>query len=351
MRSLPVLSALLVLLLGACSAPADDTADDTSGNGGGRPVDDNDDNGDEDAGGSDEEDSTRPGTDTGGGGTDGGTTPGRDVGVSTDSGGGGGDDGCNATNLDAAVACQVSANEGFVEAYCDCFTDVGYAGDRAACEADQPGADAFALDGCTRAALLRDEAASIANSACYAAAVNDLEACFLVCPPDEETFDACFSTLEAAFDVCDRDLPATVTDALTACGEGGGGGTTDPPADVASALDALRAERDSYVTTRCGCEVGSAFPSLEACRTALTTEWDPGLSACEETAFAEDSAASLPFITCITQSFTIAESACMECPEPGSIEADLCTDLSVDLNFCFADADSALQDALIACSE
>jgi len=47
---------------------------------------------------------------------------------------------------------------------------------------------------------------------------------------------------------------------------------------------------------------------------------------------------------------TIAESGCLECPSPGSIEYDLCADPGVDINFCFGQATTALQDALIACS-
>ena len=81
----------------------------------------------------------------------------------------------------------------------------------------------------------------------------------------------------------------------------------------------------------------------------MENQWDPGLSACEQAAFAANPADALLFIQCITETFLIASSACTECPLPGSIDYEICADLSVDLMFCFGDASPALQDALVAC--
>lgn len=254
--------------------------------------------------------------------------------------------GCAAGTLDEAIACQIDANDAFVAAFCDCFADAAYDGDRAACEADQPGADAFTPDACSRAALLTDEAGSVRTSLCYADAAFDLADCVATCPPDEATFEACFDAVGAAFDACDADRPVVVAEALEACtddpGTGGGGGD-------GTATSALRDQRDDYVTAYCGCAVGSEFADLATCRRTLEGRWDPGLSACEADVFEAMPEAAAPFITCITESFVIAETACMECPAPGSIEFDLCTDPAVDINFCFMDADPSLQDALLAC--
>lgn len=344
------LAALLLLSFCACATESETPAEDNNGNGG-RPNTDNDDDdnngGDEDAGGGNEEDDTSDNTDGGGGGRDIGGG-GRDTGGGgTDTGGGGGGGGdCNADTLDEGIACQVAANDGFVDAYCDCFTEQGYDGDRAACEADQPDASAFQPDACARAALLRDEAASVANSTCYSAAVDNLAGCFAVCPPDEAAFNACFDTLNAAFDACDASLPASVTDALAECG----GGPVDPPADIAEATTALQGQRNRWVSSYCACYGDSEFGSVTACNTTQTTEYDPGLSPCEQTAIATEGEAGLAFLVCLNQTFTIAESGCLECPAPGSIDYDICADPSVDINFCFNDSTPALQDALIACS-
>jgi len=347
----------LALTIPACAATVDDadaTAEsDTTGRsdrgGRGAPAGANDDEAgealddtdpDDTSGGGAGDDPTGDG-DAGSGSTDEATTDPVDT----------PDGGCAAGSINDAVACQVDANDAFVDAFCGCFTDSAYGGDRGACVADQPGADAFAPNACSRAALLTDEAGSIRTSLCYADAVYDLADCVAVCPADEAAFDACFAAVGAAFDACDVDRPAAVADALAAC-------ETDTPADpgtdpddggTAPATRGLQVQRDAYVTAYCGCAVGSEFGDLASCRTTMQGRWDPGLSACEADAFAAMPAAAAPFVTCITESFVIAETACMECPAPGSIEHDLCTDPAVDINFCFMDADPALQDALLAC--
>jgi hypothetical protein len=337
-------AALLLVSFCACSSETD-TSDDPGTSNGGRPNVDNDNNNDDDNSGrtdtQDESDASTS-TDAGGSRDTGGT---RDIGGGSDTNPGGGG-ACAADTLDEAIDCQVAANDGFVDAYCDCFTEQGYDGDRAACEADQPDASAFEPDACARAALLRDEDAAIANSACYAAAVDDLAGCFAVCPPNEETFNACFDDLNAAFDVCDASLPATVTDALAACG----GGPVEPPADVSAATAALESQRDAWVASYCVCYGASEFGSVGTCTTTQSGVYNPGLSACEQTAVSTQGEAGLAFLVCLGESFTIAESGCTECPASGSIEYDLCADPGVDINFCFGQATTALQDALIACS-
>jgi len=338
------LAALILVSFCACSSETDTSEDSGTGTGG-RPNVDNDNNNDDDNGGSTDPDEETDATATPDGGsrdTGGGT---RDIGGGGDTNPGGGG-ACAADTLDEAIDCQVAANDGFVDAYCDCFTEQGYDGDRAACEADQPDASAFEPDACARAALLRDEDAAIANSACYAAAVDDLAGCFAVCPPNEETFNACFDDLNAAFDVCDASLPATVTDALAACG----GGPVEPPADVSAATAALESQRDAWVASYCACYGASEFGSVGTCTTTQSGVYNPGLSACEQTAVSTQGEAGLAFLVCLGESFTIAESGCTECPASGSIEYDLCADPGVDINFCFGQATTALQDALIACS-
>ena len=81
----------------------------------------------------------------------------------------------------------------------------------------------------------------------------------------------------------------------------------------------------------------------------METQWDAGLSACEQAVFAADPGAAGPFVACITESFLIAEAACLECPSPGMFEYEMCADLSVDLNFCFSASPSSVQDGLLAC--
>jgi hypothetical protein len=265
---------------------------------------------------------------------------GADSGPAPDAGGA-----CTASTLDGAIACQVAANDLFVDGFCDCFTDVGYDGDRAACVADQPDASAFEPDTCVRAALLADEPAAVANSLCYAAAARELAACIAVCPPTEEDFDACFTTLEAAFDACDAAAPPALLAAIDACAEE----PVDPPAGVEAATTALVAQRDDYVRGYCGCFGAVEFSGTAECTTSLQSRWDPGLSACEQAAFAANETAALPFLQCLTESFLIAETACIDCPARASIEYELCADPAVDIQFCFAEAAPALQDALVAC--
>lgn len=259
-----------------------------------------------------------------------------------------GDDACDASDLDGAIDCQIVANGMFVEAFCDCFTDVGYDGDRAACEGDQPGADAFEPDACVRAALLSNEAAAVSNSMCYADAVLDLAGCFTVCPADEDAFNRCFDAVGAAFDSCDSRVPEALSTALDACD-----GTVAPPAEtpeeLEGALASLRAQRSSYVDQYCGCYVGPEFSDMRTCRSTVEAQWDPALTACDQAVLAANPAAAGPFVTCITESFLIAESACLECPVPGMLEYELCADLSVDLNFCLSTASPAVQDGLLSC--
>ena len=132
------------------------------------------------------------------------------------------DEGCAATTLDEGVACQIAANDAYVAAFCDCFTASAYAGDRAACEAEQPNASDFAIPACPRAALMAYEEESTAHAVCYAAAVEELAECMAQCPGDQEAFDACTAPLGPAFDACDTLLPEPLVYALGQCEEPGG---------------------------------------------------------------------------------------------------------------------------------
>ena len=89
---------------------------------------------------------------------------------------------------------------------------------------------------------------------------------------------------------------------------------------------------------------------MGTCTTTQQGTYNPGLSACEQTAVSAQGEAGLAFLVCLGESFTIAESGCAECSASGSIEYDLCSDPGADINFCFGQATTALQDALIACS-
>lgn len=286
-----------------------------------------------------------------------------DAGTTTDAGGGAGTDAasqgdtgspvdpsapCEADNLNDAIACQVAANDAFVDAFCDCFTDVGFDGDRAACEADQPDASAFQPSACVRAAMLEQEAAATTNSLCYAAAARDLAACIAVCPPDEAAFNACFDAVGAAFDDCDARVPASLAAAIDACEDG----TTpvEPPSSVGEASTQLARQRDAYVAQYCSCYAGSEFGDTATCVSALSSRYDPGLRPCEQDLFATLPDEALPFLACLRETFTITESACLECPAVGSIDYELCADASFDINFCFTQSAPALQDGLIACS-
>jgi hypothetical protein len=254
---------------------------------------------------------------------------------------------CDAATLDEALACPVVANDAFVAAFCDCFTDSArYGGDRAACEADQPGPAAFQPEACAREAMARNEAAARAQSTCQAAAIGRLAGCFEVCPPDEAAFDACFEGLFDGLAACDAALAPALADALETC-EGAGVGEPAPGLD--GALDALRTQRNLYVRRYCACNAAQAFPDEATCRAAGEDAFDPGLSPCERAAFEADPAAAAPFVTCLTESFLIAETACGSCPALGSIEYDLCADPGFDLRFCFQEAAPALQQALAAC--
>ncbi len=345
MRSLILLSlcALVALPLVGCPADESTETDDAStsegrGGGGGSRGDLPDAGGGSDEGGG-ESDASQGGRDIGGGASDSGSS-----GTTPDASGG---TACNASTLDGAINCQVVANRGFVDAYCDCLTDTVYAGDRNACVADQPTDGDFQPDACARAALMRDEAASAANSACYARAVDNLAACVRTCPADDAGYSACFSALNSAFDACDSTLPSVVTDALSACG----GGEVVPPSNVAEATARLRAERDAYIGQYCSCAVSAgAYPEVATCRTEGEAQLDPGLSACEQSAFAAQPDAAVPFLSCLADTFTIGASACLECPSSSDPAFELCTDLSFDINFCFSEAPATLQDALIACS-
>jgi len=338
------------LMLAAGCAATDDTAEtgeesNGGGNGGRGDLGGNDNDEDEDNG------TPGGGADAGGstdaGAPDGGFVP--DTSGAPDGGGGGGGGGggaCSATTLDAAINCQIASNNTFVNAYCDCFTDAGYEGDRAACIADQPQASAFQPAACARAALLQFESAAVANSVCYAAVVDDLAECFRECPPTEADFNACFDAVDAGFNACDATLPAGLEDALAACEDS----PVEPPSDVAAALALLDTRQNDYITQYCTCYAAAEYPDFGTCVSALETRWNPGQSSCERNAFSDNPAASLPFINCLGETFLIGETACTECPMTGSLDADICSDLSVDINFCFADADPALQDTLIACN-
>jgi hypothetical protein len=328
-----------IFCLSACAATTSDDVSDTDTGSSGRPL--------PDAG--DSRDTGNPSAEDGGSDATSGQDAGADAPQRPDTSApdsGGGSDACTASTLDQAIQCQVEANDLFVEGFCDCFTETGYDGDRGACVADQPGADAFTPDSCTRTALLSDEPAAVTNSLCYAAAARELAACIAVCPPTEADFNACFDAVGAEFDRCDAALPADLLATLLACDDE----PVEPPTDVTTAIDALTDQRSSYITQYCTCYGTTEFGGAAACRTALESRWDPGFSDCEQTAFATDSAAALPFVNCLAESFLIAESSCLECPGPADFEYELCSDLSIDIQFCFNEADPTLQDTLVACS-
>ncbi len=262
---------------------------------------------------------------------------------------------CSSNNLDGAIACQVEANAAYVDAFCDCYTENGYDGLRGDCEADQPGADAFQPDPCTRMALLEHEAAAVSNSLCYATGATELAACFSACPESEEAFNACYDAVGAAFAECDTRVPAPLSEALQACADGadpggGGGGGSELGGEIGEAMNGLLNQRSSYVDQYCSCYVGPEFSDASTCRSTVENYWDPGLSSCEQSVFAANPSHAVPFVACIAESFVIARSACAECPSPGMFEYELCADLSIDLNFCFTDAAEPLQDALVGCS-
>ena len=289
------------------------------------------------------------------------------------------DEGCAATTLDEGVACQIAANDAYVAAFCDCFTASAYAGDRAACEAEQPNASDFAIPACPRAALMAYEEESTAHAVCYAAAVEELAECMAQCPGDQEAFDACTAPLGPAFDACDTLLPEPLVYALGQCeepggpvgpgdgdgssGDGGadgsrpddpsGSGTVSPPAadgELGSALAQLRVQRDDWVETYCTCYGAVEYGTMGACRDAMQRSWDPGLSACEAEAFGADLSAGVPFVECLRDTFLIGETACLDCPSAMSVEWSMCSDPSFDVQFCFLEAPPALQTALMACT-
>lgn len=278
-----------------------------------------------------------------------------DAGTTGDAAGPGGSDTtapptgpCDADNLDDAIACQVAANDAYVAAFCDCFTEVGFDGDRAACEAEQPDASAFEPPPCVRAAMLEQEAAATTNSLCYAAAARELAACIAVCPPDEAAFNACFDTVGAAFDDCDARVPPTLSAAIDACDDVAP--PVEPPSSVGEASTQLARQRDAYVAQYCSCYAGSEFGDTATCVSALSSRYDPGLRPCEQDLFATLPDEALPFLACLRETFTITESACLECPAVGSVDYEICADASFDINFCFTQSAPALQDGLIACS-
>lgn len=329
---------LTSLLLAACTAAdsSDPNASEDAGSGG-RPVADAGDRPADDASAadvpvrpdvSDDVPSTRP-----------------DADLSPQDAGSDAAGACTASDLDDAIDCQIAANDLFVDAFCDCFTETGYDGDRAACEADQPTAEAFQPDACVRAALLLDEPASVANSLCYAAAVDDLAACVGVCPPTEADFNACFAALNAGFDRCDAALPARVEDAITACDDP----VVEPPGDVSAATTSLTRQRDDWSDAFCDC-YSTEFGGVSSCTTSLRADWDPGLSPCEQTAFAALPADALPFLQCLIESFLIAETSCIDCPAAFDIEYELCRDPRFDIQFCFNEASPALQERLLDCT-
>ena len=259
-----------------------------------------------------------------------------------------GDASCDSSTIDGAIDCQVIANDMFVDAFCDCYTEAGYEGDRGACESEQPGAEAFQPDACTLSAMRSFEAAAVANSMCYADAVLDLAGCFSVCPADEDSFNACFDAVGAAFDTCDARVPQGLRTAIEGC-SGDVAPPAETPGELEGAIASLRAQRDSYVAQYCECYVGPEFADSRTCRSTVENQWDPGLSSCEQAVFASNPAASGEFVSCITETFLIAESACLECPSPGMFEYEMCADLSIDLNFCFSMAPQEIQDGLLAC--
>lgn len=269
------------------------------------------------------------------------------------------DDGaaCTADNLDAAIDCQIAANASFVDAFCDCFTDQAFAGDRAECEASQPRATDFQPDACVRRAMESHEPAAVTNSLCYASAVRELADCMAVCPADEAAFDACFDAVGVAFDTCDTRVPESLTAAITACSapaDGGdvGGDPTDTPQTTPPDDDgnALRAQRDAWVATYCTCYGATEFGDAATCRAQMTSTWDPGLSSCEQQVMSAGADAGTTFGACLADTFLIAEVSCLECPEFGSIEYMLCSDPGPDVQFCFLEAPPALQDGLVECS-
>jgi hypothetical protein len=339
-----LLSCLSLPLVGCPADEADSTTDASSSGGRGSTGGERDDLPSDGADAGSTSDSGSAATDTSQGGRDiGGSMSDTGATANPDASGGGA---CNASSLDEAIQCQVRANRDYVDVYCDCLTDTVYEGDRAACVSEQPGDGDFQPDSCARAALMRDEAASVANSACYAAAVNQLAACVGSCPVEDAGYSACFSALNTAFDACDTALPTVVTDALSACSSG----EVTPPAGVSEATVRLVRERDAYIGQYCACAAGSEYPDVATCRTALEGIYDPGLTSCEQGVFAAQEMAALPFIGCLADTYTIAATACMDCPTPIDFEYELCTDPGVDINFCFAEAPAALQDALIGCS-
>lgn len=126
-------------------------------------------------------------------------------------------------------------------------------------------------------------------------------------------------------------------------------GRPDTGTDELASVTRLRDQRDAWITNYCNCYGPADFGTFTACRDAQERQWDPGLSACEQTVFESEGAAGEAFVTCITETFLIAETSCIDCPARGSIEFDLCSDPSFDIQFCFNEASPSVQDALIAC--
>lgn len=347
MRRMPLL--LLVLVLGAC-AGAEGAGDDdaTDGRGADAPASRDVPADDATPGATAEADTVQEAD-----GTDGSAEP-DDNEPPIDAG-----EACAAGTIDGAIDCQIAANDAFVNAFCDCFTEGAYAGDRAACVADQPGPTDFQPDACVRQAMEQSAPAAVTNSLCYADAVRELAACVAVCPETEAEFDACFTTVTTRFDDCDARVPAALSQAIDACA---GGGTVAPPDDGLPPDDgpttppedadgtALRAQRDAWVATYCTCYGAMEFGDPATCRAQLAAEWDPGLSTCEREAMAAQGEAGATFGACLADTFLIAEVSCLECPMPGSIEQVLCADPGPDVQFCFLEAPPALQDALVGCT-
>lgn len=127
--------------------------------------------------------------------------------------------------------------------------------------------------------------------------------------------------------------------------------TTAPDAgtDELASVTRLRAQRDAWITNFCNCYGPAEYGTFTACRDAMETRWDPGLSACEQAVFESAGGEGEAFVTCITETFLIAETSCIDCPDAASLEYELCSDPTIDLQFCFAESSPAVQDALVAC--
>jgi hypothetical protein len=123
----------------------------------------------------------------------------------------------------------------------------------------------------------------------------------------------------------------------------------EPDASVDGQTAALQAQRDVYVREYCACNWEVSFPDEATCRRVGQETFDPGLSACEQAAFEDNPRDAAPFLTCLTESFLIAGTACSSCPRPGSIDFEICLDPGADIFLCFDDASPAIKAALGAC--